>query len=287
MNGILLDNWSLEELTVEKDYKKSAAYYDFLETLVLWDDIYYPDNSYSYWWKKLLTDNSLKDIIKPLKDNGNKFMEEASEIYNEVPDNDIYGKIAGEGGIRYSLLSNSKGLDYFPSQRRRDFFDKIDQKTFYSNFLNRYTLTHALDSEVKRYYAELSAFLSTHEIRFELPLLAGYIIKNTPPDMSDIDYAVLLRKDKAVILYKQYLNRLERALNKGELEDLFEYENALQELVRDIFKGGRDGVSLSCGVLISPSINLPLKKYDIKKYVHLNFLKRLVKSTIKNNNIIC
>ena len=286
MNGILLDNWSLEELTVEKDYKKSAAYYDFLEALVLWDDIYYPDNSYSYWWKKLLTDNSLKGLIKPLKDNENEFMEEASEIYNEISDNDIYGQIIGEGGIRCSLLSNSKGLDYFPSQRRRDFLDKIDQKTFYNKFLNRYTLTHALDSEVKRYYTELSAFLSAHEIRFELPLLAGYIIKNTPPDMSNIDYAVLLRKDKAVILYRQYLSRLEKALNKGELEDLFEYETALKELVRGIFKGGRDGVSLSCGLLISPSINLSLKKYDIEKYVHLSFLKRLVKSTVKSNSFI-
>lgn len=64
MQGILMDNWSIENIIVcvyENDNKSySKEYIDLLEAIILWDELYYPDNTYSSWWKYIGQDHSIK-----------------------------------------------------------------------------------------------------------------------------------------------------------------------------------------------------------------------------------
>lgn len=285
MNGILLDNWSLEEIIGDAPFERNAAYINLLEVLVLWDDIYFPDNKYSFGWKNSIHNHNIKDIIVPFPDNKNEFQEEAEDIFNKLDQSNQNSRIIGIGGIRYSLFSNEKGLDYFPSADRCEFLSNIDQREYYSQVVNRYKLLHALDKEVQKYYDELSEFLSVNTVQFELPLLAQFVIQNTPCNMSHIQFAIQLREDKSIKRYRKYLNRIEIAFNNGNWNELFHYENATKEIVHDIFKEKTLVDSVTCGILALPSINFSLSKRSADKYVHLNFLKKLAKFAYERHRI--
>lgn len=277
MNGILLDNWSLEEIISDTLLEKNITYTNLLEVLVLWDDIYFPDNEHSFWWKHGIDDYSIKDIIIPFADDKNEFQKEAEDIFNKLDRSNQNSRIIGIGGIRYSLFSNKKGLDYFPSTKRCEFLNNINQREYYSQVMNRYKLLHALDKEVQKYYDELSDFLSVNTIQFELPLLAQFIMQNTPCGMSHIQFAIRLREDKSIKRYRKYLNKIETAFNNGNWKELFHYENATKEIVHDIFKEKTMVDSVTCGILALPSINFSFSKRSVEQYVHLSFLKKLAK----------
>ena len=282
MDGILLDNWSLEDLIEGYSYESNKAYYNLLETIVLWDKLYYPENEYSLWWKHISQDNSIKKVLIPFPDNNSEFQDEAVDIFNNLKDSDKYSRIVGIGGIRYSLLSNNSGLDYFPCIKRSEFLSCINRKQFYSEMMNRFKLTYALDNEVKKYYAELSEFLGTNEIQFEVPLLADYIIQNTPSSMSHIEFAIQLREEKGIKSYRRYLHKIEEAFNNGNWNKIFIYKDATKEIVHEIFKDKPVVESAGCDILAAPSINVSFTKHPIIKYVHLNFLRKVTKFAYKN-----
>lgn len=285
MNGILLDNWTLEDIYSEEIENCEKTYNDLLEAIILWDNLYYPENSSSSWWKYISDNNGLKDIITPLFDNEKMFEIETKEIYNSVPSFKSYTKTVGMGGIRYALLSNGNGFDYFPCTKRSAFLSQKIIKEKIQQTITRHDLMETFDKEALRYYKELNDFLGGEIIKFKTPILADYILQNTPSDMSCIEYALQLRMDKHVLRYRKYLGEVEHAINNAQWHVLSEFKYVTEELVQDIIKKKPCTFSMTVGVFTLPSINIEIPFRLHKKYIHLSFLRDLGKFINNRNNI--
>lgn len=278
MQGILLDNWSIENIitcSTESDktnYRKE--YMDLLEAIVLWDDLYYPDNSYSSWWKYIAEDHSINKILQPLHSDEDEFNDEIDEKLKGICGTREFTDNVIIGALRYMLLSNKNGLNYFPCNKRCLF---LEQSNLYDNLknINRFDIMRTFDREIVEYYKELNDFFGKNIFVFEFPVLVNYIIQNTPSNMSYIDYAIKLREDKRVVAYREYLNEIEIAINNTQWDKLRKFEKETKGLVRDIFETRELIDSISVNLLALPSFNVPISNFPSKKNVHLCFLRKL------------
>lgn len=50
MKKVLIDNWSMHNIAQGMNGQIAEEYSDLLSTLVLWDEIYYPNNDRSSYW---------------------------------------------------------------------------------------------------------------------------------------------------------------------------------------------------------------------------------------------
>lgn len=278
MQGILLDNWSIENIitcSTESDkINYSKEYMDLLEAIVLWDDLYYPENSYSSWWKYIAEDHSINKIIQPLHYDEDEFNDEIDKKLKGIGGTRDFTDNVVNGAVRYMLLSNKNGLNYFPCNKRCLF---LEQSKLYDNLknINRFDIMRTFDREIVKYYKELNNFFGKNIFVFEFPVLVNYIIQNTPSNMSYIDYAIKLREDKRVVAYREYLNEIEVAINNTQWDKLRKFEKETKGLVRDIFETRELIDSISVNLLALPSFNVPISNLPSKKNVHLCFLRKL------------
>lgn len=283
-----MDNWSIENIIAyvnEEDSKSyNKEYIDLLEAIVLWDNIFYPENTYSSWWKYVGKDHSINKIIKPIQDNAEAFRGEIEEILNNINNTNNFTEIISKGAVKYMLLSNKNGLNYFPCEERCIFLEKSD---LFDNFKNisRFDIIRTLDKEIVKYYEELHKFFGKNIFSFEIPLLADFIIQNTPNNMSHIDYAIKLREDRHVVAYRKYLDEIEMAFNSAQWDKILKFEQETKGLVKDIFEEKKFVDSISVNLLALPSFNISIANFPFKKNVHLNFLRRLGKFAYKERNI--
>lgn len=92
--------------------------------------------------------------------------------------------------------------------------------------------------------------------------------------MTPIEYAIKLKKDKQVILYRKYLKEIENAFNTGRWNEIFEFEETTKELVRDIYRKKSFVDSVTINLWALPSINVSIGNMH-KKKIHLSFLRKL------------
>lgn len=98
---------------------------------------------------------------------------ETEIILDDIRDKFVFTDNVGIGGIRYTLLSNKYGLNYFPCEKCSVFLNQIG---FNSDFIDRCDIMNVLDREILKYYSELNDFFGKNVFTFELPVLADYII---------------------------------------------------------------------------------------------------------------
>lgn len=279
MESILLDNWSIEEFISynfdPNGEKFNKKYFELLEAIVLWDNLYYPNNSYSMWWKNVGQNHIINKVIKPLYDDGREQKKEAEEILKDIRGKYQFTDNVGLGGIRYTLLSNKHGLNYFPCKKRSVFLSQIGLYSS-NSFINRYNIMGMLDNEIKKYYVELNEFFGKNVFDFEFPILVDYILQNTPSNMTPIEYAIELRKDKQVVSYRKYLKEIELAFNTGQWYKIFDFKDATKQLVRDIYQEKSLVDSITINLLALPSFNISMKGI-YKRNIHLSFLRKLGK----------
>lgn len=284
MQGILMDNWSIENIIAcvyENDSKSyNKEYIDLLEAIILWDDLYYPDNTYSSWWKYIGQDHSIKKIIRPIQDEEEEFNNEVEEILKSINNADNFTETVNKGAVKYLLLSNKNGLNYFPCEKRCIF---LEQSNLFNSFkfINRFDIIRTFDKEIMKYYEELNDFFGKNIFSFEIPLLADFIIQNTPNNMSHIDYAIKLREDRHVVAYRRYLEEIEVAINCAQWDKLLKFEQETKELVSDIFEEKNVIDSISMNLLALPSFNISTANLPFKKKIHLSFLRKLGKFAYK------
>lgn len=283
MQGVLIDNWSIENIidcVYEEDSKSyNKEYIDLLEAIVLWDDLYYPENTYSLWKEYIDQDHSIRKIIKPIQDDEKEFNDEVEEILKGMDNDNNFTEIVNKGAVKYVLFSNKNGLNYFPSEKRCVF---LEQSNLFNGInINRFDFVRTLDKEIIKYYEELNDFFGKNVFSFELPLLADFIIQNTPNNMSHIDYAIKLKKDRDVIAYREYLNEIEMAINNGQWKKLFKFKEETKGLVEDIFKAKEVVDSISVNLLALPSFSISTANLPFKKNIHLSFLRKLSKFAYK------
>lgn len=235
MNGILLDNWTLQDLYSGELKTDTERFNELLEAIVLWDNLFYPNNTYSMWWKYISQNHDFINVLKPLPDDEKSFTDESREIFYSIG-TENYTDVVGAGSIRYALLSNKNGLDYFPCSKRSAFLSQSKIRDIIPNMLSRYDLMGTFDKEVIKYYKELNSFLGNDIIKFEVPILVDFIKYNTPSNMDYIDYAIELRKEKSVKKYREYLGEIEQSINNAQWGKVSEFKSATEELVHDILR---------------------------------------------------
>lgn len=289
MNGVLIDNWNLQEIYYDiydinnihdiheinnKNY--SQPYKDLLSAIVLWENIFYPQNERSVVWNP--SNSILSKIMQPYDDSKHIFSEQAAKIYHNICNCDETNAIIGQGAIRYQLLSNSLGLNYLPAPKRADFLKKYN----YSSSILRSQIENIVDSSVMNMFLQLNSLLGEEQISFKMPLLVDYIIYNTNNSSSHIDCAMELKKDNSVKRYRQYLSYVEKELEKGNWTELFSFKRDTEELINDILKLDNKHIfSTNVSLSIMPSICVE-KEFNIKKpKLHLTFIKSLIDFAFK------
>lgn len=283
MNKLLIDNWNLLEIYDDmcsiKSQKPNIQYQDLLTAVILWDEIFYPCNEMSMGWNA--SNSALLKVVKPYDDSEQKFYDRAAEIYNQLYKDKKINSIVAQGAIRYQLLSNSLGFDYFPGSKRAAFLREYN----YSTNLLRSKIENIIDRSIIDKYEELNRLLGGTVISFNAPLLVDYIIYNTNHQSSYIDYALELKNERSVKKYRDYLSKIEQQILVGNFTTLGHFKNDIDDLINDIMKLDKKHiVSISFSLSVMPSINIT-KDLKINTRLHLTFLKNLIKFAFKSRKL--
>lgn len=292
MSKILVDNWQMEDLILNSfdvsSGRLSKAYGDILNAIVLWDEIYYPQNIRSQAWHYLgLSSNlNIAEAIKPLKDD-EFFAKESQEIYEKYFKREATSIVA-EGAIRYSLLSNSNNMGYLPSAKRAEFLDIIDVETFEKMFKicreNRKDSLEMLDKIIEERFLELKSHLPKIKWNFQYPVLVDYIKYNCNDESSYINVALEIKREKEVVRYRKYMDKFEKALEEENGKEIMRFDKDIQEIVNDILKiSERKSFTISGSISVMPSINISTDFIFPRKKYHLNFLRHLAEFSLNGN----
>lgn len=286
MISVMVDNWFLQSVLFDRynlSESISGDYGKFLSSIILWDEVYYPRNEMSNaWWQAPSSD--LEYVLRPYDDNKDELAEEARKIYVS----NFYGKesqVVAERAIKYLLLSNMLGVDYFPSNERSIFLQKYSVENILSK-LNRIDLMKPLDNAIGEYFSELNDKFGSTVFKIKRPVLVDFIMQNTPSNMSHIEYALHLKEEGPVIQYRKYLSDIEEALQKNEwkvLNDLIQYSEHI--IAKTLNMDKKAMMSIDFTIAPIPSINLS-KDIEIKRdNVRIYFLETLGKFAFNGREI--
>ncbi len=293
MKNVLIDNWSLEELTIDLNNPinllRNKAFHNILEAIVLWDNIYFPRNEHSGFWNYMSHEMNFKDFLLEYQDD-NEFYNSAELLYEKYC-KEKYTKNLACGAIRYSLLAEDIGFDYLPCEKRGQFIHEskicnimTEEKGLYvngqiNNSITRKDLCKPINHEVKSYFKEFNEYYGKDVFEFKLPVLANYIINTKPHEMTYFEYAKSLKKSLSVKLFLKYLNDVEIEISKGNFIPCYRFKNDVQELVEDICKIDRKFI-VSIGGSLIPKPILNFDVFKIRK-INYNFLKKVIKYSIR------
>lgn len=255
--------------------------YEFIEAMMLWDEIYYPDNEYSSWWLYCDKLNNVKKHVKPCDCKNDMFKTKAIDIYRSVRQ-DVDSEIVGVGAIEYWLLCNQENLDYLPCPKRIHYMNEkkifVSQKSgliISNEILNRIEIMNLFDNEVKERYNDMNKYFGKNIFDFELPVVIDYVKQMAKEGENIFEVANELKKDRSVIRYREYLSNIEHAIQNGDWKALSDFRNATKELVNSVDRSTK-GISISASILALPSVNFNMPKVS-KDFFQLSFLRKLNK----------
>lgn len=287
MKNVMVDNWLLDDIVSKanaREFPESLSV--LLAALVLWDNVYYPMNSASYWkevnvekskWQREI--ESLQEAVCFFDDNNEAFDVEQRLFFTnnrDLFDEDTTAVVA-VGALRYLSLSNSRGLDYLPCAQRRQFIAKYPNVC--KTVIDRIDTLRPLDKEVKEFINDLNKEYDSNFLSIKAPILTKYIRDNTPEDMSHVEFALHLRHEGPVVQYRRYLDEVENAINHQNIRELIRLGEYSKEIVRDIVNSDDTIISAQYNILPMPGISVS-KSTNISKKLHLTFLKELVNNAI-------
>lgn len=310
MNKIMVDNWLMEDVIADIRENKSNcsnAYADLLMAIILWDEVYYPQNTYN-WWNSVPSE--VQGMLSPIPDPDEAGLD-APIIHflmnhNLMDSSDLewlrwknirleQSGVMAKGALRYMVLSNDNECDYLPCQKRRIFLNDYFSRENVERFLVRLKAQEHLDKTIKDYYIETGKeWLDFSAFNFQMPTLADYVIKNRPDKMNPVEYALHLKHEGAVVAYRKYLSQIDEAIEKQNWRELRCLLRCSEDAVSDVISLDRkniysskccvvpnptallDLISINIGLLPNPtiSISLDLKGFSNIKKTRLTFFKR-------------
>ena len=279
MKSVMVDNWFLQEVCEDRYISKNSQFENYgklLSAIILWDEIYYPYNEMSKAWN-FFHFFDFEGVLKPYDDSEQIFENLAEEIYaNEYKSKGENSVVAG-GAIRYLLMSNKFGVDYFPSDERSMFLQKHGMGDI-CNKLTRLDYLKPIDRQINEYFTELNDKLGKIVFTIKRPVLVDFIIQNAPKNMSYVEYALHLRQEGWVVQYRNYLDDIERALQNNEWKALGEMLKYSDSIVSHIINVDKKSIaSINFKIAPIPSLSIS-KSLDISKNkVQLSFLENLAK----------
>lgn len=316
MNGIMVDNWFMEEVIADiRDQKihRSNYYAELLMAIVLWDEVYYPLNKYN-WWNSI--PSQAQNMLRPLEDEKEdgknesikalfRFKGLSEEEFDWLkwrePIVSDPEDIISSGAIRYLALSGKNGLDYLPCVQRQNFLRKYCGADNMRISLSRMNLQGDLTKTIKEYYVETyKALIDFSSLEIKMPVLANFIIDNAARDMTPVDFAFHLKNEGAVIKYRNYLRELEIALEKQNWKELRHLLRCSEDAVNSVISMDRNrlnGISVSffptpaiilknnkIEASISSSPSLTIGEIGSRKF-NLTFLRDITKYAINDMRV--
>lgn len=298
----MVDNWFMENVIADINdnlIPKSRPYADLLSAIMLWDNVYYPANHHNWW---LTYPSQIKDALQPIEDINEQYRDEAVKLYchflgkpgdtSPVDADDIYWykqqmfpttTAIGEGAFRYMLLSNKYDCDYLPCEERQIFLRGFYSRERLMAGLTRMKFQSNFDKTIEDYYKETYRALDFSQLKFEMPVLANYIIDNTPPNMSPFDFALHLKHERALIEFRQYLELVENALEHQNWSSLRYLLKNSEDVINGVIAIDKKKIaSIDMTVFPMPSISLSTDVFIPKRKIHLTFLKDLTNYAIND-----
>lgn len=256
MNSIMVDNMLMEEVVTDILSGKrpiSQSYSDLLMSIVLWDNVYYPQNI-NCWWTTMPT--PLRDLLTPIEDTRTEGLDltgvpDLLTFHHGRPD------VLVSGAVYYMEMSSRNNCDYLPSAKRREMMFYPSSGNIEQVFVNAYhgiddpwrlKRMRVLDEQICAYYAEAykdmfckGRIIDTSLDNFpklSMPVLTRYIFEHSRGEMDPIDYAFHLKHEGSVIRYREYLSKIEDAFEKGKtIPEIQSLLNESKEVVSDVLSG--------------------------------------------------
>jgi hypothetical protein len=295
MRDVLIDNWSLENIAFDLNDRtkllNNPAFHNILEAMVLWDNVYYPKNDYSFFWKYLSYESGLDRYLKGCEEN-DLYLDEAKCLYKEFCDEKKYTENIACGAIRYSMVANKFGYDYLPCPIRGNFIQQtgIYKKIYNINQipinggnstpLSRKELWDPINKDIKDYYQDLNERCKSIHFDVNLPVLANYIIQSKPKNMNYLEYASQLKKKPSVKLYINYLNDIEKKIAEGNTVALSQFNRDMKDIVDEVCNEDKKLI-IQILTSIIPSPVFQFNIFDLRK-INFTFVRQVVRYEVKN-----
>jgi len=280
MKKVLIDNWSIEEFVSQVIFKSpddyDSRFFGILEAILLWDEIYYPQNNKSIVWKESASNiprlNCLEHILKPIEIHPD---DKTTNLFLRLfPD--MESVIVGQGAVWYSAESAKNGLDYYPCQRRVKYIEKTELfKKIHNNNIRR-DLIDQFNAEVRNIYDEYMKYYPGVQIEYDFPYIADYLLKESEGD--PLRYTIERRKSADIIELKQIFTKIEENICAGYIGKAIDYKNDIEHMVKEIVNGKRLPTG-SVGLL--PSISIDFDVNNIVAGTRLTFLRKVAKNAIR------
>ena len=174
------------------------------------------------------------------------------------------------------LLSNNNDCDYLPCEKRRLFLRNLYSRGRIDFGLTRLRLSDCFDQMIEDYYKETYKALDFSRFHLDMPVLASFVVDNTPAGMSPIDNAIHIKNEGPLIQYRQYLGLIENALEQQNWQSLRSLLNNWEDVVNNVIAFDRSKIeSVEVSILPMPTVSLSAEMTIPKRKIHLSFLKDL------------
>ena len=287
MNSIMIDNWSILQLIKawKTRSKTPQLYHDLITAFVLWEEVIYPNNEYVSWKN---FDSPFKNELTIVEINDRKYRSEVIDIMNRTyskQDDKAYlnkqtdfqwinKNILGEeysivelSALNYILICQEMACDYLPCPERRLFINSLHDPELIRIIYNKLTYWDLFENEYKEYVIDIYRHLKDEMIKINYPLLTNYVIENIEDGMTIIQSAKHLREEGLFVKYRQYLDRIDEAIQGHEWMLLSNLVKDIDDVSNEIFHKDSNGITtIEATLFPNPSIviNKDLR-FKIKK----------------------
>lgn len=282
MQGVIIDNWTIERAARDFICKENIlpeASMQFLYALVMWDKVYYINNSMSTGWKKICG-KELDQVLSPCKD----MAEIKAVAYQEYDRNyRAYEPIIARSAIKYMLTGSQLGVDYLTFGKRKEFLSQHSPYNIVSK-IDRTDFIKPLDQAIVELFEDMNKCFGKTVFEIKRPILIDYIVQNTPENMNYIESALMLRNKSIVKKYRKFLSDAEVAFAKGDWIFIKNLCDMSRDIVENEVAKKQRILSVSCSISpIPPFVAFNIAK-DVRKpqKIKVGFLNELCKFAIMN-----
>ena len=290
MGNVLLDNWIIEQASLEYLYNKNTpnitkAFCELIQAVTLWDTIYYIENEVTPIWIDRFNCTKLANILKPIRPT-NQSISAAREYANEFISRNrgINLETVEVRSLEYFYLCSNLKLNYLPSFERTEFFEKALIK----NKSSRELMLGFVDKQLEAYIDRINLMLDSSLFRCPWPVFIDYFYSNCNSLEDVISKVVDLRESQELRDFRKWLDHIQLCIDSSDLVSLESgMLRAIQaiESITNRKKIKKSGFSIS--ITVVPALNIPIDDIlnrDSRKS-QLLFIRTLAEHAITNSRI--
>lgn len=279
MTCVIVDNWTLENAAsyIYDDLKNppTSEYIRLIESLILWDRVYYIESPFSASWKLMLSSQSYASLLTSIPTDFCLSDPLASSLLQRLQGDNI---MAQSRTFDYQVLSNRLGMHYLPSDQRAM---RLRNLNAVHETYNREDIVTYLDDSVNEFYKALVNRLGKNKISFHFPVLFDYI-RYCCGGKITFEGITQLHNSKEIKNFRTWMDMLETQIASGNLLSLKQAIDLVPEIVNDVTKLATQAPVASLEIGLTPSLALPISPIQIytrvkkiKEKVHTDFFRLL------------